>query len=100
MQTAAYILATSFSFESGAVIARYPGWIVEWPGLPADVYIDNPPLELRKHEHGSCFQLAKPNSSRFKLHWRRAARSFDEALTYMQQLLDESVGSKRVNLGG
>jgi hypothetical protein len=79
----------------GEAVARFAGQIVEWPGLPVDVYIEDPPTELRKHEHGCCFQLAKPNSSRFKLHWARPARSFEEAEAYMLQLLEESLGGKR-----
>lgn len=77
----------------GHARARFPGRIVEWPGLPVEVYIDNPPQELRRHRHGSCFQLAEPNSTRFRLHWNRAPRDFDTARAYIEQLLDESVGS-------
>ena len=33
--------------------------------------------------------------SRFKLHWARPARSFEEAEAYVLQLLEESLGNKR-----
>ena len=67
------------------------GVVVEWPGLPVEVFVQDPPLRLRLHRHGRCLQLLTPNGNWFKLHWQRPARSFDQARAYVEQLLDESM---------
>ena len=72
-------------------LVQLPGRVVEWPGLPVEVYVYNPPIALRQHRHGRCLQLVEPNGRWFKLHWQRPARSFDQARAYMEQLLAESM---------
>jgi hypothetical protein len=52
-------------------------------------YILNPPPEIKQHRHGPCFQLT--NNGWFKLHWRRPAQNPDEAILYMERILDESL---------
>lgn len=65
------------------------GQIVEWSGLPTDVYVYDPPLKLRQHPHGRCLQLLRPGDAWFKLHWQKPARSFTETCAYVEQLLAE-----------
>lgn len=65
------------------------GRVVEWSGLPTDVYLYDPPLSLRKHPHGPCLQLLKPGDSWFKLHWQKPARDFGTTCAYVEQLLYE-----------
>src|SRR5689334_6378086 len=82
---------TREEFRSGAIytgdfVARRPsgrplhvrGRIVEWPGLPSDVYVQDPPPALRRHPHGPCFQLLGPDRPGwFKLHWHKPAQDFE-----------------------
>jgi len=65
------------------------GRIVEWPGLPTDVYVYDPPVKLRQHKHGSCLQLLRPGDAWFKLHWQKPARTFTQSCAYIEQLLTE-----------
>jgi hypothetical protein len=74
----------------GELLRKVQGRVVEWPGLPTDVYLYNPPAELRHHDHGRCLQLVRPNAVWFKLHWERPARDFDASRAYVEQLLAES----------
>jgi hypothetical protein len=73
----------------GRVHLSVRGRVVEWSGLPTDVYLYDPPLSLRKHSHGSCLQLLRPGESWFKLHWQRPARDFGTTCAYVEQLLHE-----------
>lgn len=73
--------------------ARIIGRVIEWPRLPVDVYLFNPPRALRNHPHGRCLQLALPNSRWFKLHWQRPARTFDEARAYVETIMSEALQS-------
>ena len=79
----------------GSIIRQVQGRIIEWPGLPTDVYVFNPPADLRKHPKGHCLQLATPNSAWFKLHWQKPARDFDTSRAYLEQLLNE-VARRRI----
>jgi hypothetical protein len=74
----------------GHPVWRVPGRIVEWPRLPTDVYIWNPPRAVKQHPKGSCLQLVRPNDSWFKLHWERPAQSFEASRAYVEQLLGEA----------
>ena len=73
----------------GQPLLTVRGRVVEWQGLPTDVYLYNPPTALRKHPHGACLQLLKPGDAWFKLHWQKPARDFGETCAYIQQLLHE-----------
>jgi len=84
--TGAFLL---YGFD-GKVKCQLPGKIIEWRGLPVDVYIFDPPMQLRKHEHGRCLQLLTPGSLWFKLHWEKPAKQFDEARAYVEQILAEA----------
>lgn len=57
-------------------------------------YIADPPAELRRHPKNPCFQLFRPPW--FKLHWQRAARNVDDAILYIQRVLDEAINGRRV----
>ncbi len=54
-------------------------------------YIHNPPAEIKRHRHGACFQQNGIGTGWFRLHWRRSPRNVDEAILYMEQVLDESL---------
>jgi len=75
----------------GEILAHVQGLVVHWPGLPVDVYVHDPPEALRRHRHGSCLQLLKPDARWFKLHWEKPAQTFDQARAYVEQLLAESM---------
>jgi len=75
----------------GQLLRQVRGQVVEWPGLPPEVYICNPPPELRRHAKGPCLQLVSPGSSWFRLHWEKPARDFDSSRAYVEQVLDEAL---------
>lgn len=52
-------------------------------------YIYNPPPEIKQHRHGACFQLV--SDGWFYLHWSRPARNVDDALLYVETVLNESI---------
>jgi hypothetical protein len=52
-------------------------------------YISDPPAEIKKHRHGPCFQLHRVPW--FQLHWNRPAQNPDDAILYMERVLDESL---------
>ncbi|REJ76319.1 MAG: hypothetical protein DWQ47_11970 [Acidobacteria bacterium] len=57
------------------------------------VYIRNPPPEIKRHRKGPCFQLLK--NGWFRLHWTRPARNVDDAILYMERILDESLRNRK-----
>ncbi|MGI8467006.1 MAG: hypothetical protein ACR2N3_00970 [Pyrinomonadaceae bacterium] len=57
-------------------------------GRDITAYIYNPPREVKYHPHRACFQLVGDNW--FHLHWSRPARNVDDAILYMERVLDES----------
>ncbi len=67
------------------------GSVVEWPGLSTDVYLYDPPEVLRRHGHGACLQLLRPDDKWFYLHWARPARTFQESRDYVEQMLWEAL---------
>src|SRR5262249_10836925 len=81
----------------GQAVCCVPARIIEWPGLPTDVYLRNPPCELRRHAKGPCLQLVSPDGPWFKLHWEKPARDFGDSRAYVEQLLDEAFREKRRN---
>jgi hypothetical protein len=58
-------------------------------GQKISVYILNPPPEVKSHRHGPCFQLLRDGW--FSLHWSRPARNVDDAILYLEKVLDESL---------
>lgn len=70
---------------------KFPGRI-EVHGLRSHTvtaYIYDPPREVKSHPHGACFQLVGDNW--FHLHWSHPARNVDDAILYMERVLDESL---------
>lgn len=69
---------------------RFPGRIeTRNRGRNVTAYIYNPPREIKHHPHGACFQLV--SNDWFHLHWARPARNVDDAILYMERVLDESL---------
>lgn len=60
-----------------------------WSGQKISVYILNPPPEVKSHRHGPCFQLLRDGW--FNLHWSRPAKNVDDAILYLEKVLDESL---------
>lgn len=60
-------------------------------GRNITAFICDPPPEIRRHAHGACFQLIE--NDWFLLHWARPARNVDDAILYMEKVLDESLNS-------
>lgn len=58
-------------------------------GRNITAYILNPPREVKNHPHGACFQLV--GDGWFHLHWSNPARNVDDAILYMERILDESL---------
>lgn len=55
--------------------------------------IAEPPAAIKRHPKGVCFtKMEKPW---YRLHWRRAAKNVDEAILYMERVLDEAVNRRR-----
>lgn len=71
---------------------RFRGVVVQSAGEVVPNIAD-PPLELRNHPKQPCFQLSKPPW--FKLHWHRAAGNVDDAIIYIERVLDEAINGRR-----
>jgi hypothetical protein len=54
-------------------------------------FIHNPPREIKRHRKGPCFQQYGIGTGWFVLHWRRPAQNVDDAILYMERILDESI---------
>ena len=80
--------------RNGKIKLRIKGYIVEWRGLPAQVYLYNPPGFVKNHRHGSCLQLLRPNDNWFKLHFDKPATNFASAYTYVEHFLTEAYNLK------
>lgn len=72
---------------------RFPGRIqVEGISGRITAFIHNPPKEIKRHRKGPCFQQYGIGTGWFVLHWRKPARNVDDAILYMERVLDESLG--------
>lgn len=80
--------------RTGKAKLRVVGQIVEWQGLPAQVYLFNPPEFIKQHRHGSCLQLLHPNDRWFKLHFNKPAMDFASAYNYVETFLAEAYNLK------
>ncbi|MDQ4120037.1 MAG: hypothetical protein M3209_01040 [Acidobacteriota bacterium] len=76
--------------HEGMTIMRVKGQIIEWQRLPAQVYLYDPPDFVKRHRHGSCLQLLRPNDRWFKLHFDHPAKDFASAYTYVEYFLTEA----------
>jgi hypothetical protein len=66
------------------------GLVHEYPGLPAEVYLFDPPPLLRRHPHGSCLQLVSPSTRLFRLHWTKPPRTFEQSRAFVEQMMWEA----------
>ena len=80
--------------RAGAIKLRVPGQIVVWQRLPALVYLYNPPEFVKRHRHGSCLQLLRPNDLWFKLHFEKPPTDFASAYTFVEHFLTEAYNLK------
>ena len=80
--------------RAGRIELHVPGRIVEWKGLPAQVFVYDPPAFVKNHPHGRCLQLLHPNDKWFKLHFEKPARDFLSACSYVEQFLTEAYNLK------
>jgi hypothetical protein len=71
-------------------IRRFNGRIVQL-GEVAQTFIADPPPEIKRHPKGPCFQLY--DGVMFKVEWHQPARNVDEAILYVERVLDESLNS-------
>lgn len=55
-------------------------------------YIADPPPEVKHHQHGHCLQLIR--TPWFRLHWNRPPKTVDDALLYVERLLDEAINGR------
>lgn len=56
-------------------------------------YIADPPTAMRSHPHGICLQLSR--GPWFSMHWTRPPSTVDDALLFMERMLDESFNDRR-----
>jgi hypothetical protein len=64
----------------------FPGRIVRQGGV-ISAYVADPPTQIRRHPKGPCFQLTNPPW--FRVHWHRPPTSVDDALLYVERILNE-----------
>jgi hypothetical protein len=77
--------------QQQAVWREFEGRIVEASG-GIKAYVADPPAEIKTHPKGPCFQLVR--SPWFRVHWRRNPSTVDEALLYVERLLDECLNQR------
>lgn len=80
--------------RAGNIRTRVQGRINERWGLPAEVFLYNPPPFVKRHHHSSCLQLLSPHQCWFKLHFEKPARDFASAYTYVEHFLTEAYNAK------
>ncbi len=69
---------------------RFEGRILE-AAHRVTPYIANPPVEIKRHPKGPCFRVSQ--APWFQIHWRRAAANVDDALLYVERILDEAINA-------
>jgi len=67
---------------------RYQGRI-ENTKLNFTPFIANPPTGIRTHPKGPCF--SRISDEWFQVHWHRPPRNVDDAILYIEKVLDEVV---------
>ncbi len=70
----------------------FNGCLLEGRGV-ITAFCADPPTEIKSHPKGPCFMLAK--APWFRVNWHRAPTSVDEALIYVERLLDECLNDWR-----
>ena len=76
--------------QNGSMKLHVPGYIAAKPGSALDIYLYDPPGFLKKHKHGCCLQLLRPNEKWFKLHFTKPAYDFVTAYNYVVCFLTEA----------
>jgi hypothetical protein len=66
---------------------QFAGRIVETRSAP-EAYIADPPPEIKRHPKGPCFALTRDGW--FRVHWHRAPADVDNAILYVEKVLNES----------
>ena len=67
---------------------RFSGRIIETKRTVA-TYISDPPVEIKGHPKGRCFSLIE--ALWFRVHWHAEPRNVDEAILYVEAVLDEAL---------
>lgn len=70
---------------------QYPGRIELVRREPV-AYICRPPVEIRAHPKGPCFNLIEHDW--FRLHWHRPAKNVDDAILYIERILYEAINRR------
>jgi hypothetical protein len=70
---------------------QFPGRITvsRWQIAP---YIANPPDQVRRHPKWACFSSL--GDGWFRIHWYRSAKNVDDAILYIERILDESINKR------
>jgi hypothetical protein len=68
--------------------SQYHGRIVE-RGNEIIPYIADPPYQIKHHPKGPCFVLE--STPWFRVHWHHPARNVDDAILYIQKVLEEAL---------
>jgi hypothetical protein len=55
-------------------------------------YIADPPPEIQRHPKGPCFILAR--APWFRVYWHRPAQNVDDAILYVEKVLDEAINAR------
>ena len=75
--------------DARGAVRRFPGR-VEVRGADVQVYVADPPLGLRRHPKGACFQRID-GGPWHRCNWYVPARTQDDAILYVEQVLAEAV---------
>lgn len=67
---------------------RFRGRLME-TGRTIATYIADPPAEIKRHPKGKCFSLT--DTPWFRVHWQEEPRNVDEAILYVETVLDEAI---------
>ena len=55
-------------------------------------YICEPPAGIRSHPKGPCFNLI--DNGWYRIHWHRPPRNVDDAILYVERVLDEVINRR------
>lgn len=51
------------------------------------IFIDNPPVAIKRHPKGPCFSRVEGNW--FQMHWHYPPKNIDDAILYVEKVLDQ-----------
>jgi len=71
---------------------RFPGRVVVGRRSTTP-YIADPPHQIKRHPKGPCFTVTK--APWFRIEWRRPATNVDDAILYVEKILDEALNGRR-----